>query len=80
MGGLHCLLLKIQCLMLFSCCLQRIEQLDGEIKYELQYIKDNFKDVITYKVSVKLRIWLRIQPCHDSTKNESNLNPSQMDG
>ena len=31
--------------------LQRIEAADVEIKEELQLIKKNFKDVITYKVS-----------------------------
>ena len=36
--------------MLGSCLLQRIDAIDVEIKQELDYIKHNFKDVITYKV------------------------------
>lgn len=45
---------------------KRIDQLDGEIKYELQYIKDNFKDIITYRgrpYQDKMK-WDRIEMLH----------------
>lgn len=45
---------------------KRIDQLDSEIKYELQYVKDNFRDIITYKgrpYQDKMK-WDRIEMLH----------------